>query len=131
MHNIIVKWFCLIVSKMNVFNFKTTNTKLHEPLITCSTEIYQCKIGLTWIIPGWSLVLFPGHGVPSCIIHPSSGIFCAFATSPLIRILNSSYSLCTTEGVTSIRLIWAGEKGQPTTFQVLNPYLHSSTIFDK
>ena len=28
------------------------------------------------------------------MIHPSSGTFCALATRPLIRTLNSSYSLC-------------------------------------
>lgn len=41
-----------------------------------------------------SRVLFPGHGVPSCITHPSSGFFCAAATNALILTLNSSYSLC-------------------------------------
>ena len=51
----------------------------------------------TWIIPGWSLGLFPGHGVPSCIVQPSSGVFCALATRALIRTLNSSYSLCETK----------------------------------
>ena len=49
---------------------------------------------LTCIIPGWSLTLFPGHGVPSCIVQPSSGTFCAKATNALILTLNSSYSLC-------------------------------------
>uniref|UniRef100_A0A2P2PLD5 Uncharacterized protein n=1 Tax=Rhizophora mucronata TaxID=61149 RepID=A0A2P2PLD5_RHIMU len=44
-------------------------------------------------MPGWSLVLFPGHGVPSCMIHPSGGTFWAFATIAFILTLNSSYSL--------------------------------------
>lgn len=39
-------------------------------------------------------MLFPGQGVPSCMVHPSSGIFCAFATNAFTRTLNSSYSLC-------------------------------------
>ena len=47
----------------------------------------------TWIMPGWSRTLFPGHGVPSCMVHPSSGTFWAFATKALILTLNSSYSL--------------------------------------
>lgn len=48
----------------------------------------------TWIMPGWSRVLLPGHGVPSCMVHPSSGTFCAFATNAFTRTLNSSYSRC-------------------------------------
>jgi len=34
---------------------------------------------LTCIMAGWSLVLFPGHGVPSDMTQPSSGTFPAFA----------------------------------------------------
>ena len=66
-------------------------------------QIDRSGTEVTWIIPGWSLVLFPGHGVPSCITHPSSGIFWALATSPLTRILNSSYSLCSESAQRNIK----------------------------
>ena len=56
---------------------------------------FRKNCNITWIMPGWSRTLFPGHGVPSCIVQPSSGTFCAVATSPFIFTLNSSYSLCT------------------------------------
>lgn len=46
-----------------------------------------------WIVPGWSLGLFPGQGVRSCINQPPLGIFCALATRAFILALNSSYSL--------------------------------------
>ena len=53
----------------------------------------RIEVKSTWIMPGWSLGLFPGQAVPSAMVHPSSGTFWALATSALIRILNSSYSL--------------------------------------
>lgn len=53
-------------------------------------------MALTWIMPTWSLRKFPGQGVPSAIFQPSRGLFWALATRALMRILNSSYSLCST-----------------------------------
>lgn len=69
---------------------------LHNTMKESSKYLEEVrKHQLTWIMPGWSRTLFPGHGVPSCIVHPSSGTFCAMATNPFILTLNSSYSLCT------------------------------------
>ena len=39
----------------------------------------ESTLSLTCIMAGWSLVLFPGHGVLSDMTHPSSGTFLAFA----------------------------------------------------
>jgi hypothetical protein len=90
--------------------FNSSNWTLQEekfvPAINLSikhVDDTSCH-SLTWIIPGWSRVLFPGQGVPSCMVHPSSGIFCAFATNAFTRTLNSSYSLCKTRRQTQFSI---------------------------
>ena len=90
------------------------------------------KLRQTCIIPGWSLVLFPGQGVPSCMTHPSSGTFCALATRPLIRILNSSYSLCRENNQENLSCkAKLTIKMQNLEHGKCYSYLHSPAIFHK
>lgn len=72
-----------------VGTWSTWTISVHS-LTYISTKEKEIK---TCIIPGWFWVLFPGHGVPSLIIHPSQGTFWNFTTKELIWILNSSYCL--------------------------------------
>jgi hypothetical protein len=57
-------------------------------------------------------VLFPGHGVPSDMTHPSSGTFRAFAARQFILTFNSSYALCNTHLLSQPRTTsWASLLG--------------------
>lgn len=80
--------------------YNNSIVKLHKLgiwLIDCAShhwDLISNKMnGYTWIMPGWSRELFPGQEVPSCIVHPSSGVFWALATKALTLTLYSSYSL--------------------------------------
>lgn len=62
----------------------------------CHKVFYDHNLFIsTRIIPGWSLTLWPGQGVPSFMVQQtSSGTFCTIATNSLMQTLYSSYSLC-------------------------------------
>lgn len=62
----------------------------------CHKVFYDHNLFIsTRIIPGWSLTLWPGQGVPSFMVQQtSSRTFCTIATNSLMQTLYSSYSLC-------------------------------------
>jgi len=56
------------------------NFKFLKYFLMCKFKIWKTCNTSTWIFARCFCVLFLGHGVPSCIIHPSFGISSTFAT---------------------------------------------------
>ena len=75
------------------------------------------------------MTLFPGHGVPSCIVHPSSGTFWALATKALIWTLNSSYSLCNMNWVKKFNICLS--RSNWITQCIATYYLHCSPLLHR
>jgi hypothetical protein len=82
-------------------------------------------------MPGWSRVLFPGHGVPPFMIHPSAGTFIALATSALIRTLNSSYSLCSTKRDQQRCSLFCSAATSGRCGDAASVYLHGAAFLDE